>query len=400
VHSVISAANRLDQDIGDFMESSDPERSSGSPPDGRSSGLTSRRFFLFWVAMLLGSVLVTLVVTELFIRTFVRFPLPVEIGAEVLSLRDNQTAFEADPELIWRLRKNVRFAEDHFVFPGIVSNSQRLRSAVEIPATKASNELRILFIGDSVTFGWGVPHEETYTELTGRALQERFPDMSVTIINAGVPAYGILQGLRYLEAEGFDYQPDLVVVGSFGFTDSLPWQGISDFERFQRWDAEQPSQQLHWSYTARLISRSLFGREYPPSTTPNRPRLTLVEFRDVLERVREATRQRGAQLLILIPPHMNNLNGRVTPGTLGPQQQVLAEFGKNLHLDMIDEPALVDGAGLLFEMTNEYESSKLMRDLVHPTEIFHAAFAMEVDAAIAPWVELQLSFGRFASKAD
>jgi hypothetical protein len=382
------------------MESMDPDHSNTRHPDNQSPNLTRSRLFLFSIAMLLTSVLVALVASEFFIRAFVSFQPPVSIGSDVLDPRDHETAFEADPVLIWRLRKNVRFPEDHAVFPGIVSNSQRLRSAVEIPAKKTANELRILFVGDSVTFGWGVPHEATYSELTGRALQERFPDLSVTIINAGVPAYGTLQGLRFLEAEGFDYQPDLVVVGSFGFTDSLPWEGIPETERFRRWDAEQANPRLQWSYTARLISRFLYAREYPPSPTPDRPRLNLVEFRDVLERIREATQQHGAQLLVLIPPHMNNLNGRVTPGTLGPQQQVLADFGETLHLGLINEPALVDGAGLLFEMTDEHDSSKLMIDLVHPTEFYHAAFAAEVDSAIAPWVELEVSFGRFDTEAD
>ena len=382
------------------MESLDPDHSSASHADDPSPHLTRGRFFLFWVAMLLASVLVALVASEFFIRAFVTFAPPVSIGEDVLDPRDHEITFEADPLLIWRLRKNVRFPEDHPVFPGIVSNSQRLRSAVEIPAKKAADELRILFVGDSVTFGWGVPHEATYSELAGRALQERFPDISVTIINAGVPAYGILQGLRFLEAEGFGYQPDLVVVGSFGFTDSLPWEGVPDTERFRRWDAEQVRPRLQWSYTARFISRFLYAREYPPSSTPDRPRLTLVEFRDVLERVREATRQHGAQLLVLIPPHMNNLNGRVAPGTLGPQQQVLADFGETLRLGLIDEPALVDGAALLFEMTHEHDSSKLMADLVHPTKFYHAAFAEEVGSAIAPWIELELSFGRFAAEAD
>jgi hypothetical protein len=125
-----------------------------------------------------------------------------------------------------------------------------------------------------------------------------------------------------------------------------------------------------------------------------------MEFRDVLERIHEATQQHGAQLLVLIPPHMNNLNGRVTPGTLGPQQQVLADFGESLRLGLTDEPALVDGAGLLFEMADEHDSSKLMTDLVHPTEFYHAAFAAEVGSAIAPWIELEISFGRFAAEAD
>ena len=69
-----------------------------------------------------------------------------------------------------------------------------------------SVEKRVLLLGDSVTFGWGVEAEETF----GRRLEERLG--GVRTLNAGVCGYNTVQQRRYLETEGFALQPDGVIL--------------------------------------------------------------------------------------------------------------------------------------------------------------------------------------------
>ena len=64
---------------------------------------------------------------------------------------------------------------------------------------------RILFLGDSQTFGWGVPYGERFTELIEQHLGR------VQTINAGVPGYGIHRMKLLLERCGPHLKPDLVV---------------------------------------------------------------------------------------------------------------------------------------------------------------------------------------------
>jgi hypothetical protein len=64
---------------------------------------------------------------------------------------------------------------------------------------------RIVVIGDSNTFGVGVPIEKHFTQL----LEGYFRDLEV--INLGVPGFGIDQELLFLQTEGFRYRPDLVI---------------------------------------------------------------------------------------------------------------------------------------------------------------------------------------------
>jgi lysophospholipase L1-like esterase len=70
---------------------------------------------------------------------------------------------------------------------------------------KPSADFRILFLGDSVTFGWGVPYGSRFTERVGDMIP------GVQTINAGVPGYGLHQMQRWLEKRGMALKPDLVV---------------------------------------------------------------------------------------------------------------------------------------------------------------------------------------------
>ncbi|RME54126.1 MAG: hypothetical protein D6795_04580 [Deltaproteobacteria bacterium] len=73
--------------------------------------------------------------------------------------------------------------------------------------------LRILVLGDSVTFGFGVAQEETYPRRLEQALQAALPDRRVEVINAGVGGYSIYNEAGWMEEYGFSLTPDVVLVG-------------------------------------------------------------------------------------------------------------------------------------------------------------------------------------------
>jgi len=85
------------------------------------------------------------------------------------------------------------------------TNSKGLRDK-EYDYDKPRGKFRIVCLGDSVTFGWGVSAEERFTEI----LENKF--RNVEVINMGVPAYGVDQMLLFLKREGVKYNPDLVIV--------------------------------------------------------------------------------------------------------------------------------------------------------------------------------------------
>lgn len=97
-------------------------------------------------------------------------------------------------------------------------NSLGLRNR-EIGA-KAPQDVRILFLGDSLIWSGETSSGKFYTEVIERSLNQavRRPATRVEVINAGVPGYTTYQELEFLKLYGLDMKPDVVVLG-FVFND-------------------------------------------------------------------------------------------------------------------------------------------------------------------------------------
>jgi len=85
-------------------------------------------------------------------------------------------------------------------------DSRGARGTREVPYER-TDARRIVVIGDSFAFGWGVSDEETYAHRLAEALP------GVEVVNLGGGGYGTDQMLLMLREEGLRYSPDLVVVG-------------------------------------------------------------------------------------------------------------------------------------------------------------------------------------------
>lgn len=80
---------------------------------------------------------------------------------------------------------------------------------------------RIVFLGDSFTFGEGVIHEETYAERTRSLLEEAEPGRRTESINLGVGGYNTFQEAAVLRTLGLALKPSAVAVG-FTLNDAEP----------------------------------------------------------------------------------------------------------------------------------------------------------------------------------
>jgi lysophospholipase L1-like esterase len=98
----------------------------------------------------------------------------------------------------------------------LASNSQGFRDR-EFPP-KSANTVRIVSLGDSSTFGWGVDPEYTYQRLLENRLnaggQPRFE-----VLNLGMSGHTSVHGIRMLEHYGLALEPDLLII-SFGANDA------------------------------------------------------------------------------------------------------------------------------------------------------------------------------------
>src|SRR5215469_9454072 len=84
---------------------------------------------------------------------------------------------------------------------------------VEYTLAKPSNIYRIMLLGPSFAFGWGVNYQLSFAGVLQQLLQERgfAGDKKIEIIDAGVPAMPPGPQLTWFEHVGKDYAPNLVI---------------------------------------------------------------------------------------------------------------------------------------------------------------------------------------------
>ncbi|OLN29764.1 hypothetical protein DVDV_0940 [Desulfovibrio sp. DV] len=105
------------------------------------------------------------------------------------------------------------------------------------PTAAGKRVVRILCLGDSFTYGIGVPNEETYPNLLRTMLEERFPDIAFDVINAGIPFFDIVDALDYWEEKGRNLKPDLVICQFYN--NDIQTMNGSSFRRTRRLPARQ-----------------------------------------------------------------------------------------------------------------------------------------------------------------
>lgn len=119
---------------------------------------------------------------------------------------------QPDPLLHHSLKPSVLCVDHTKEFKVTYTINQHGLRENDFPKEKPHKIYRMLFLGDSFTFGTGVSLEDTYVKRLERFLNETFDDRSFQTINAGVPAYGLLVEDLYLRSKGIELSPDLVIV--------------------------------------------------------------------------------------------------------------------------------------------------------------------------------------------
>ena len=114
--------------------------------------------------------------------------------------------------------RGQRFAANYdgwFAGVPVHINNLGFRDPRDYALTKSPNTFRIVFLGDSVTFGHGSVYEHTYPYLLEQKLKQWRPDVDWQVWNLAVPGYNTSQELEHLKEIGPQFSPDLVIVGFY-----------------------------------------------------------------------------------------------------------------------------------------------------------------------------------------
>jgi lysophospholipase L1-like esterase len=136
--------------------------------------------------------------------------------APPVGTRQPQIGYLADPELRYVMAPSQR----GWIDDGLLSiNSLGFRGP-DIRSPKPPQTFRIVVIGDSISLGWGVADDETFSSRLQQRLHERFPGRAIEVVNLGVGGYNTRQEVTLLARHVRTIDPDLVLVGFY--TNDVP----------------------------------------------------------------------------------------------------------------------------------------------------------------------------------
>ncbi|MCP3984609.1 MAG: hypothetical protein GY723_09465 [bacterium] len=110
-----------------------------------------------------------------------------------------------DPALGWVHVPSARGRHVHHDFDVEVATSQQGFRDDTVSLERVKGRRRVLFLGDSFGFGYGVERGELLPDL----LEERFADTE--FVNASVAGWGTDQQLLFFRQQGYRYSPDVVL---------------------------------------------------------------------------------------------------------------------------------------------------------------------------------------------
>jgi lysophospholipase L1-like esterase len=197
------------------------------------------------LVLVMGSLAVAYLSTEGVLSLFVPAP---------IVWREPQEMYLSDPLLGHRLMPGQN-AFTHS-FP-VSTNSYGFRDR-EFPLVPSPSTLRVLCLGDSLTFGDGVAVEDTYPKQLEKFLNGNKRD-SYEVINTGVAGYDTWQEAAFLRMRGLQFRPSIVVLGFYS-NDIVPKPSvvrtaISDGGSLKRvglssWFSDR---MVHWLKRGRLL---------------------------------------------------------------------------------------------------------------------------------------------------
>lgn len=190
-----------------------------------------------WVLLVAGIVL-ALLIGEGVVRCF--HLAPVMLDSHIIY----SLFFVDDPDILYKMRST----------PQNNLNSDGYRDD-EFVLQKPEDYTRIIMLGDSITYGFPVRRDETFSFL----LEKQLNNVSLNaheVMNFGVGGYNIVSSVATLKKYGTRYNPDIVIYNFFWNDDEIYSYDYYNFF----WKKTETSYQKRWAHEYYLPTASVLKR--------------------------------------------------------------------------------------------------------------------------------------------
>jgi len=256
----------------------------------------------------------------------------------------NLEIYQPDPLLYWRLKPN----QDCFTkvdHKPVHINSHSTRGA-DFETVRPPNTIRILSLGDSRTFGWGVSDSETYSERLRSMLEKSNGGKEkVEVINAGVNAWSYPQILVYFREIALQYHPDVVILADANFWTQFSEKNSPEFvEKFMN-RVRLKNFLRHFAiyhYVIEVKLKDFYERhrdKFIPVDPKNDPMFKEQQqkdpnavFRSAIEGICQVAQSNRIKPVLVFIPTLADFATTNSPSIL----EVKAEVGKSLNVPLLD----------------------------------------------------------------
>ena len=115
-----------------------------------------------------------------------------------------------DDTLVYQLQSNLDIEFGH---TRVHLNSGGMRDSGEYARERTPGTVRIVGLGDSGMFGWGVEQDEDYLSVLESNLNARTGGPKVEVLNFGTPGYNTQLEIELLKQKALAWSPDIVLFG-------------------------------------------------------------------------------------------------------------------------------------------------------------------------------------------
>lgn len=267
-------------------------------------------------------------------------------------------------------------------------NSLGLRGKeIEIP--KPVNRRRLMTIGDSAVFGFGVDEEFVFSTIAAENLGEKFE-----AINGAIPGYSTYQSINLLRLRTLKTKPDLLVIGSlwsdnnFGsFVDKNLIATMAGFE-------ESPIAKLHRFLSNSAIYRladwrnrvkeraekiKTVGQDLSLGDQTGYRRVSINDYASNLEIMVESAHANQAEVLFLLLPNEEDIKSKAQSYAWSSYRKVMRDTASRYGAP------LLDGVSLFHE--SKLSSRELFIDKMHPSVQGHRIIGKKLAQMLQGWAK-------------